>query len=170
MNSNLTVTATFVPKNPSPSPPAQVVNLSIEAESASRFVSPMEAAADSGASGGKIIWVKEGSASISHPSQNGGYAEIPFQVPSAGQYTIWARVSAKDWTSDSFYLKVDGGDFYLWDIPVEGKWVWSQVADRVTGAIGFSLKAGNHTLVLKQREAGARIDKIIVTNDLGFRP
>ena len=34
----------------------------------------------------------------------------------------------------------------------------------------FRLEAGKHTLVIRGREADAQIDKLIITNDLDFKP
>jgi hypothetical protein len=47
-------------------------------------------------------------------------------------------------------------------------WVWDQVASETAPV--FFLEAGEHTLTLKQQEAGAKIDRFLVTNDVDFVP
>lgn len=158
--------------NPSPPPPAGGdVKIWLEAESARRLEAPMEISSDPNASGGKFIWVKEGGQSISSASQAGGYAQFSFEVPVAGQYLIWGRVAAKDWNADSFYVAIDNGSFVLWDIPFGGGWEWVPVKNRTSPyAITFDLTKGAHTLTIKQREAGAKLDRILITNDFEFAP
>jgi len=47
-------------------------------------------------------------------------------------------------------------------------WVWDQAASHTTPV--FYLDAGSHTLTLKQRESGTKLDKLIITNDLTLVP
>lgn len=156
--------------NPPPPAGGGGVKVWLEAESARRLEAPMEMTSDASASGGKYIGVREGGPSISSATLPGGYAQFSFEVPAAGQYLIWGRVAAKDWSADSFYVAVDNGSFVLFDVPVGGSWAWETVKNRTTNAIPFELTAGTHTLTIKQREAGAKIDRILITNDMGFAP
>jgi hypothetical protein len=47
-------------------------------------------------------------------------------------------------------------------------WVWDQVASETAPV--FFLEAGEHTLTITQQEAGAKIDRFLVTNDVDFVP
>ncbi len=47
-------------------------------------------------------------------------------------------------------------------------WVWDQAASTTTPV--FFLEPGEHTLVIKQRTSGTRLDQLLITNDLEFRP
>jgi hypothetical protein len=47
-------------------------------------------------------------------------------------------------------------------------WVWNQAALDTTPV--FFLEAGNHTLKIKQRESGAKLDRLLMTNDLESIP
>ena len=59
-----------------------------------------------------------------------------------------------------------------------GHWYWMPMSYRdvnVDPAVRFNLKefdltAGEHTLVIMPREAGARLDKLIITNDMAYDP
>jgi hypothetical protein len=51
---------------------------------------------------------------------------------------------------------------------VSPSWVWDQAASDTTPV--FFLEAGVHTLTIKQRESGTKIDRILVTNDLEYVP
>ncbi len=158
------------PDPPSPPPSGGDVKVWLEAEAARSVQVPMEIGTDGNASGGKFLWVKEGGPSISSATLPGGYAQFSFEVPTAGQYLIWGRVAAKDWNADSFFVAMDGGEFLLFDIPFGGEWVWAPVKNRTANAIPFTLTAGTHTLTVKQREAGAKLDRILITNDFSFAP
>jgi hypothetical protein len=65
--------------------------------------------------------------------------------------------------------------FLMWDVtPPQPSgmppqpWVWDQAASHTTPV--FYLDAGSHTLTLKQRESGTKLDKLIITNDLTLVP
>jgi hypothetical protein len=61
----------------------------------------------------------------------------------------------------------------LWDTFREGEdiWVWDQVSDRrIADPVIFTLDAGIHTLVIKQREDGTKLDSIFITNDRAYDP
>jgi hypothetical protein len=96
-----------------------------------------------------------------------------------GTYVVWARVVGASSTSDSFFVSMDSGAEDVFDI-AEGtwssSWQWSRVNGRAGGAAlslnprTFDLSSGSHTLAFRGREAGARLDRLIITNDLDFVP
>jgi hypothetical protein len=47
-------------------------------------------------------------------------------------------------------------------------WVWDQAASDTMPI--FFLEAGEHTLIIKQRESGAKLDQLLITNDIEYRP
>jgi hypothetical protein len=134
---------------------------------------PMEQAYDSAASGGKYVWVPKGEGNNLDPYENKGAATYAFQVPLAGEYLIWGRVISNSTAEDSFFVSMDGGVYALWDTRLGGTetWVWAQMNDR-NGAdpIIYDLDAGSHTLIIKHREHGTKIDTILITNDMGLVP
>ncbi|RKY87976.1 hypothetical protein DRQ11_04880, partial [candidate division KSB1 bacterium] len=138
-------------------------NIRIEAESGT-LTSPMQVASDSEASGGQYIYV---------PDQlYAGVAEYTVEIPTAGDYRIWARVIGPDELHNSVYVTMDGGDQFTWKFrPTTAVWAWDlvSVADGDDPKI-FQLNAGAHTLRIDGRQPGSKIDKFIFTTDPNFVP
>ena len=127
---------------------------------------------DETAQDGKYVWVAN--------DQGGGeegYAEYDFTVPLTGYYQVWGREISNDGLSNSFYVSVDGGEEVVWNTTMGGynTWVWDPVSegDELGGNIEpvrFLLTEGEHTLRVKQREAGTKLDRLLITNDLIYTP
>jgi hypothetical protein len=135
--------------------------------------SPMEVDWDKDASTGEYIWIPNTLGNVLDSTQDSGYAEYSFEVLEAGDFVAWGRVIANSAQDDSFFVSMDGGTFTLWDTFKGGEenWVWDQVSDRRTAEpVIFHLDAGIHTLVIKQREDGTKLDKILITNDRAYDP
>jgi hypothetical protein len=50
-------------------------------------------------------------------------------------------------------------------------WSWQEVNDlRSSDPTHFSLESGEYTLTIKQREAGTKLDRLLITNDLQYVP
>jgi bla regulator protein blaR1 len=153
--------------------PEELVQIWIESEQGS-VVSPMVVGLDSQASSGGYVWVPNGVGNVMDPLQSGGTVTHIFTVPVAGDYVVWGRVmldSTGD--ADSFFVSMDAGPYAVWDTQQGAKvqWGWDLVNNRgVADPVVYRLGAGQHTLVVKQREDGAKLDRILVTNDLGYVP
>jgi len=93
-----------------------------------------------------------------------GSANYTFNVDYNGDYRIWGRVLGLDSSSNSFYISVDNGPLSVWDIPSYKGWVWD------IGINKIHLNKGKHTLRIICMEDGARIDKILITNNLTVSP
>jgi hypothetical protein len=150
-------------------------NIWIEAEDGDIYA-PMEIADDAAASAGGYVWAPEGDGNLYTSSKDGGRVEYRFDVPTDGDYAIWGRVMAPDSASDSFYVRVDGSEM-TWHTRLSdnGNWTWDVVSQRnvnddrnASNPLVYHLRAGTHTLTIKQREDGARLDKILVTRNLGL--
>jgi hypothetical protein len=154
------------PQLPSP------VNIWLEAEEG-YLSAPMEIASDDAASSGAYTWIPNGWGDIFDPAEDGGYAEYTFEVSAAGNYVVWGRVISNTGGDDSFFVSMDGSEYALWDTQQGGTetWVWDQVSNRdTTDPVLFYLEAGKHTLIIKQREDGTKIDRILITNDMEYVP
>ncbi|MEX0616177.1 MAG: Ig-like domain-containing protein [Candidatus Woykebacteria bacterium] len=104
---------------------------------------------------------------------NTGSSVIPFSVPEAGNYTVWTRMLAANAGSDSYWLRIDNqkgikvGDGGL----TFGNYLWVNHQDGdLNKKISVSLSTGSHSLTIIGREAGARIDRLLVTNETNFIP
>jgi hypothetical protein len=64
---------------------------------------------------------------------------------------------------------MDAGTWTNWNnIPLGATWHWDDVHG--TATMMYSLAAGSHTLTFAYREDGAKLDRVLVTNDLAFTP
>ncbi|GKT07881.1 Ig-like domain-containing protein [Desulforhabdus sp. TSK] len=148
-----------------------IVEIRLEAEKG-LLALPMQSTTDAKASGGSYISVPNGYGDVLDPRQEGaGYAEYTFTVPLAGEYVLYARVQSGSSADNSFFISYDSGDFIQWDTALggTGAWIWDMASQR-SGAkpVVLHLEAGEHTLTLKQREDGTRLDQILITNQLNY--
>ena len=79
--------------------------------------------------------------------------------------------------ANSFYTAIDRGPLALTDVTELNKWHWLRVHDREQGkgtvrtGKNYELTAGIHTLRLRNRESGTKIDTLIlVCTDREFTP
>jgi hypothetical protein len=50
-------------------------------------------------------------------------------------------------------------------------WIWDPMnSDNASLPIIFYLDEGTHSLIIKQREDGTKLDKILITNDIEYLP
>lgn len=143
----------------------------IEAGSVS---SPMTISTDSNASDGKYV--------VSNSSES-GEVNLNFTVDKTENYYIWGRVLSQTYSMDSFYVSVDGGVIDIWDTAENTwspNWQWTRVTGRIDNNNApsqnnanprvFSLSSGQHNIKFTGREPGAKLDKIVITNDPNFVP
>lgn len=139
----------------------------IEAENATSLTSPFKIANSTTASNGKYIYVQDNTGNSYQPGK--GVASFPVNINKAGQYVLWGRVSAAE-NSDSFFVQIDNGLNYFWSLEKGSAWHWDQVNDQTSRVdpLKFTLSAGAHTIKIKLREDGSKIDRIFLTNDLSL--
>jgi len=116
------------------------------------------------------------------------YATFDFDVPADGKYALWFYVYATSDTDNSFYVAVDRKHRFTFDF-VEGDrdyfniWYWVFLNSRedrggsdalpnlsFRHAKVLDLTAGAHSLRIAVREPGARLSRIILTDDLNYDP
>jgi Calx-beta domain len=117
------------------------------------------------ASAGQNVWVPQGSGNNYNDATFGGPGQVSFSIniPQAGTYALWARAFGPDDISDSFYVTGNGTLISEWSIPDSVDWIWRKIAN-------VALSAGVFNLAFRQREDGAMLDQIILTNDLNLFP
>jgi len=107
----------------------------------------MSVLSDASASGGKYV-----------QADSSGSMTYQVNVPVAGDYRIAGTVKAQDGSSDSFSVSIDGKSAFTWVLPYPlSKWIYD-----VDGSNSFSLSMGTHTITIKYREAGAKIDTAVL--------
>lgn len=113
---------------------------------------------DNNASEGKYVTVKQGTQSLSEPATSSAdIITIPFTVSSNSAYSIYALLNCPTADDDSFWLKMDNGEFSMHNGLATSGWQWVQLNT-------YDLAVGNHTLTLTYREDGAKLDKVNISN------
>lgn len=93
-----------------------------------------------------------------------GQAGYRFQIQKAGTYKVIGRVLAPSEEDDSFYVRMDYGRRYFWDLPAGSEWTWVPVASGWRDAeVNFELEAGEHTLRIESREDGTMLDILVIS-------
>ena len=127
-----------------------------EAESA-LLSGGMTVGADVSASNGAYVSVPAGSES---PDTANDYVEFTVDIETAGDYRILAGVRGISGSQNSFFVQVDGGVQYIWDLPQNNVLTNVFVSGRATGELSFPLSVGQHTFRATYRESDAQLDFI----------
>ncbi len=164
-------TATSTPGGPTPTPtPTPPFGLYLEAEGAT-LIGAMSSSSDTQAYGGSYV-------SSSVPES--GRVQWTVQVPTAGDYYVWARVLSPAPAADSFYAFANAGPEDVYD-DAEGtwspQWQWTVLNGRNGTGVPLAvdprivtLTAGANTFTFRGREAGSKVDRIFITKDANFVP
>ncbi len=164
-NSTGSVTAPVTVTVPTTTPPGPEIIL-IEAENAQSIVLPFRIGSDALASNGKYIYTPNFSGNAHTPGNAG--ATYTVNLTQGGTYVLSGRALASDTSNDSFFVQIDNGPDNLWDLPEGPSWQWSNVNDQTTHQypVKFNLTPGSHTIKIKLREDGTKLDELYLTNDV----
>ena len=122
--------------------------ITLEAESGT-VTSPMTVRQDPAASGGAYV--------VQTTRSGTGATTLRFSVPSAGDYRLGGRVIAPSGSANSLTWAVDGGTARPWVFEDDLRsWTWET-------DVTVPLTRGTHTLVVRHREAGTRLDAVRLT-------
>jgi hypothetical protein len=136
---------------------AQSTSIWLEAECAS-VGSLWNRPTDAGASNSRYVTIQAGNNSTATaPTSTAGHVTFPLSVGQGGTYRLFARVLGPTANDDSFWVRMDGGPWVMWNNWWTTSWTWRQFPNT------FTLGAGSHTLTFAFREDGARLDKINVS-------
>ena len=130
-------------------------DLVLEAEDAA-LVAPMRHEPDPTASGGGYVVLPEG--------LEGGKATFAVELPEAGEFVIMAQVIAPDGTADSFSVQVNDGPQHTFDTGNGRDWYTAKVVARELkgGVVKAVLRQGRNTITFHGREAGTKLDRIVL--------
>ncbi|SDL26334.1 Por secretion system C-terminal sorting domain-containing protein [Catalinimonas alkaloidigena] len=140
--------------------PASVQKIWLEAECAqvgSNWVTNTSVSA----SNGGYVTIAAGSNSLDvAPTALADRVRFTFTAQ-GGAYRIFARVAAPDPNDDSFWIRVNGGDWLKWNsLFGTTDWVWKEF-----GSSPFALVAGTNVIDVAYREDGALLDKLYLTTN-----
>lgn len=97
------------------------------------------------------------------PSSPDDHLTINFSVEKTGKYYIFANLKCPNYEQDSYWMKIDDGEFRSYDrlktisYFVTNGWEWVRLDSA-------DLEAGEHTLTFAYREQGALLDKIYISD------
>ena len=123
---------------------------------------------DGNASNDAYVEPREGLNSLtSAPADTSSYLTYEITIDSAGSYEIYGRIIATSDTTDSYWIRANGGTWFKWDsLSVNSSWTWLQVDDSDQDTLlSFNLSVGTNRIDIAYREEGAQIDKIFITLD-----
>ena len=111
----------------------------------------------------------DGQNSTSSPSSSSSERiDISVAVPRTATYHLFLRMEAATLTSNSFWVRVDDGSWMeFWkevgggDLLTQGT-QWRKVGHEGKDA-SFQLGAGTHTITISHREAGTRLDRLLLS-------
>ncbi|WKN33205.1 malectin domain-containing carbohydrate-binding protein [Porifericola rhodea] len=117
---------------------------------------------DDEASGEAYVTIKPGlNSHSSAPEGSSNHVSFNFVLSKAGEYQIKARVKASNSSNDSFWFKVNNGDWVEWWENVQTyDFAWKELANNP-----FNLSQGNNTITFAYREDGAQLDQLHIYND-----
>jgi arylsulfatase A-like enzyme len=150
-------------------PPSRTINNLLEAEDIDTIEKPLEVANDENASKGKYIYSRNGSGNKYKPSPI--MATYKVNISHAGEYVLWGRIKVSSGEDNSFFVQIDDGLNNLWEIKQGKHWQWDAVNNRdYVDPVKFDLTEGIHTIKVKLREDGTRLDALLLTNNIYFVP
>jgi len=123
---------------------------------------PVAVFEDAAVSGGKYVLAPEGP--DNKEISIGGDVACRFSVAEAGEYKLWLRVRWSGACGNSVGLTLDGADFGTVEDSVYDVWHWVPSGRR------FRLAREKHLLVIANREDGAAVDQVLLTQDWDYRP
>ncbi len=127
---------------------------------------PIGVRTDENVSGCQYIYVTD--------DWSNGSASLNFTLPDAGNYYIWARAMGLSWHNNSFFVRIDDGeDFHFEIMPDENEnwvWRWQEAPPPEEYEDAVYLSAGRHTIRFKSREGGSRLDAVLITNQANYSP
>ena len=108
------------------------------------------------ASGGQFVHVPSNVVG----NNSSDFVEITAVIDTAGSYQLTAIVRGPSGSQNSFFVQINDGEVYLWDIPSNNQFTADVVSNRGSGDVTETLSAGVHTVRVFVREEGAQLDLI----------
>jgi len=122
---------------------------------------------DTSSSNGKYLSIDTTLEALSAPYyREPDYLIYKFSLTEKGNYKVWGRVFAPTVNNNSFWIKMDNGQWIPWNGIVGGNtFQWDDVHNQTnSNPVVFLLNPGNHTLTVCYRENSTGIDKFYISN------
>ncbi len=148
---------------------ADGVKICFEAETAELIEAPVVLVTNGieGASGA-YLEIPEGAGNP--PKVESGKAVFSFETAADGNFILWCRVWWEDECGNSFTVQIDNQPAFLFGEDATYKvWQWVKYpVARTTKPLRLS--KGQHTLTVRNREDGVRLDQVLLSADRRFVP
>ncbi len=121
---------------------------------------------DISASNSRYVQPRTGLSSLSSAQlDTSAYLTYVLDIDSTGKYKVFGRIIAATDTTESYWIRANGGTWYKWDsLSVNTSWTWLQVEDSVGDTLlTFQLDSGVNRIDLAYREDGVQLDKLFIT-------
>lgn len=108
----------------------------------------------------------------SNSDSRSGSVYFNFMTTLSDSYKLWARINAADNNSNSFFMRINGGFIYEWNIAPTNGFQWRELT-HTTANLDVIIPLANtrtHLLEVRHREANTKISDIFFTNDPNFNP
>lgn len=135
--------------------------MTFEAE-AGPVTSPLQISTDVAAFEGESLQVQNGTqqGTTTNPA---GSKDFGVDVPQAGNWNVWFRMRGPSSNALSWFWSANGAPFEVIAPSVASQWEW------VAGS-QVTLTQGLNVITLGGRDARAKVDRILVTDDPSFQP
>ncbi len=139
--------------------------LSIEAEDPRlEYKTDFEIVEDSVAYGGAYARTKKGLVALTDASEVKDYGlGLYLNAPKTDVYAVWFYVRGDYWATDEIFYATNNDIYDVKMLSTRKQWHWFRLAD-------IRLAEGENLFKLAYKEELYMIDKIVITNDLDYRP
>ncbi|MEL6132005.1 MAG: LamG domain-containing protein, partial [Bacteroidota bacterium] len=118
---------------------------------------------DGDASQGQYVEIQSGYTNYnSATTSTDGQIRYNVEVGTAGYYNVFGRILTPSTSANSFWVKVNNSSWQLWHTSLNTAWGWDEVNNNGSN-ISFYLNSGINTITVAYREAGAKLDKLFVS-------
>lgn len=125
----------------------------VEAELSSSQAGNFVAVGEAGRGNGQYIHTPDGSGTDRLTS----YVAYEIEVTNGGTFYLWLLSTGPDSGSDSFWVALDAGGDTQVSTGTNGAWEWKKMSGTL------NLANGRHTLFIRVREDGARVDQLYLS-------
>ena len=121
---------------------------------------------DSQASNGKYLVYLDGNSHLGAPANLADHVVFIVDVTEPGEYSLLARVKAPNSSDDSFWVRINDGEWQTWSGGVlSSSWSWKKIMGK-----NYNLKPGINTITFAYREDGTQLDKVAVQSSSAGLP
>ncbi len=114
--------------------------------------------ADKNASNGSYVTAIPGNENLTEaPTDDSSVIQMSFTINADTSYYVYGRFNNPTTNDDSYWIKIDNGDFELIDGLTTTDWQWLELKS-------YNLVAGEHTISIAFGEDGGLLDKLAIKN------